>query len=290
MYYLVLKFIQTSKEHKMNNNPLKQYFRRPAVYIKLPSEGRYYDPSVIDIPETGEFPVYPMTAIDEITARTPDALFNGTAVADLIKSCIPGIKDPWSINSIDMDAVLIGIRAASGGGTLDIDSKCPECDTESTYGINLVGVLSTLKPGDYTKTLDIGDLKIKFRPLLYKEMNQAAIAQFDVQKTFNNVYSIENEEERNDAVKAQLEKITLLTMEILSQTIEFIQTPTALVDDKAFILDFLKNCDKDAYTQIRDYSTTLKEDTEIKPAELVCTNCGHKYDQPYAINPTDFFG
>ena len=274
----------------MNNNPLKQYFRRPAVYIKLPSEGKYYSPDVIDMPENGEFPVYPMTAIDEITARTPDALFNGVAVAELIKSCIPGIKDPWSINSIDMDAILIGIRAASNGSTLDIESKCPACETESTYGINLVGILASLKPGDYSKLLDLGDLQIKFRPLLYKEMNQASLAQFEVQKSFSDAYSIEDEEQRNSQVKQSLEKITLLTMEILSQTIEFIQTPTSVVDDKVFILDFLKNCDKDVYTQVRDFSTTLKEDTEIKPAELVCSNCGHNYQQPYAINPTDFFG
>lgn len=274
----------------MNNNPLKQYFRRPAVYIKLPSEGKYYTSDVIDMPETGEFPVYPMTAIDEITARTPDALFNGVAVADLIKSCIPNIKDPWMINSVDMDAILIGIRAASTGATMDIDSKCPECETESTYGINLVGVLSSLKPGDYSKVLELGDLSIKFRPLLYKEMNQASLAQFEVQKTFSNAYSIEDEDQRNNEVKKSLEKITLLTMEILSQTIEFIQTPTAVVDDKNFILDFLKNCDKEMYTQVRDYSTTLKEDTELKPAKIVCSNCGHEYDQPYAINPTDFFG
>jgi len=274
----------------MDNNPLKQYFRRPAVYIKLPSESKYYTDDVINKSETGEYPVYPMTAIDEISARTPDALFNGTAVADLIKSCIPNIKDPWAINSIDMDAILIGIRAASGGDTLDIDSKCPECETESTYGVNLIGVLSTLKPGDYTKNLEIGDLKFKFRPLLYKEMNEAAMAQFEVQKEFNNIYDIKEEEDRNNSMRMALERITFLTMDILSRSIEYIETPNGIVDNKEFILDFLKNCDKDAYTKIRDYGSVLKQDTELKPAELVCTNCSHRYEQPYAINPADFFG
>ena len=69
----------------MNNNPLRQYFRRPAVYISLPSKGEGYSVDELELPETTELPVYPMTAIDEITARTPDALFNGTAVVELIK-------------------------------------------------------------------------------------------------------------------------------------------------------------------------------------------------------------
>ena len=94
----------------IQNNPLKQYFRRPAIYLKLPSGGKMYQPGVVNIPESGELAVYPMTAIDEISAKTPDALYNGTAMADIIKSCIPDIKDPWSINSVDLDAVLIAIR------------------------------------------------------------------------------------------------------------------------------------------------------------------------------------
>jgi hypothetical protein len=274
----------------MDNNPLKQYFRRPAVYIKLPSRGEYYDSDVIEPSETGEYPVYPMTAIDEITARTPDALFNGTAVAELIKSCVPNIKDPWLINSIDMDTILIGIRAASGGDTLDIESKCPECETAATYGINLINVLSSLKPGDYSKLLEIGELKLKFRPLMYKEMNQSAMAQFEVQKQFSDLYAIADEDERNASLKQALERVTLLTMDILSQTVEYIETPNGTVDNKDFILDFLKNCDKDSYTTIRDYGAVLKGDTEIKPAAITCATCSHQYEQEYAINPSDFFG
>ncbi len=83
--YLVQPNNTKFMRNQMNNNPLKQYFRRPAVYMKLPSAGKDYEPGVIDMPETGELPVYPMTAIDEITTRTPDALFNGTALVELVR-------------------------------------------------------------------------------------------------------------------------------------------------------------------------------------------------------------
>ena len=99
-------------------NPLKQYFRRPAVYIKLPSNNKFYKDGVIENTSTGELPVYPMTAIDEITMKTPDALFNGVAMAELIKSCVPNIKDPWAINNIDFDAILIGIKTRKKNNTI----------------------------------------------------------------------------------------------------------------------------------------------------------------------------
>ena len=172
------------------NNPLKQYFRRPAVYLKLPSLGKDYPQGVVNLPESGELPVYPMTAIDEISSKTPDALFNGTAVADLIKSCVPDIIDPWQISNTDMDAILLAIKAASGSQNLEIESKCPKCEDQSTYTLDIAGILTTLQAPDYSKPLEVDELKIKFGPLTYKEMNEAALAQFDVQGIFQNIKTI----------------------------------------------------------------------------------------------------
>lgn len=274
----------------MDNNPLKQYFRRPAVYIKLPSEGKHYSDEVLIKTETGELPVYPMTAIDEITTRTPDALFNGTAVVDLIRSCVPNFVDPWSITGDDIDTVLIGIRAASNGDSLEIESTCPNCSEASSYGLNLVAALGSLKGGAYDEIVDLGDLKIKLRPLKYKEMNASALKQFEVQKIFVELDKVQEVEEREKLGIEALEKITDLTMEILALSIEYIDTPGVRVDEKDFILDFLKNCDKKTYTLLRDKSGEFKATTEIKPMDIACPSCKHEYKEPVNINPVDFFG
>ena len=273
----------------MNNNPLKQYFRRPAVYIKLPSGGLDYAPDVLEMPESGEFPVYPMTAIDEITARTPDALFNGTAVAELIKSCVPGIKDPWQINSVDLDSILIAIKAASGGEELEVESTCPSCQDQSTYQVNLIGILSSLKPGEYDNLLEIGDLKIKFKPLTYKEINDGATTQFEVQRVFMTLDSIEDENERSEISHQALERITRITMELISSSIDYIETPGTKVAEKEFIFDFLQHCDRNVYLQIRDYNAMLRQSTEVKPLQMECASCEFKYEQPFTLNPADFF-
>lgn len=273
----------------IDNNPLKQYFRRPALYIKLPSEGKYYKSGVVNIPPAGELPIYPMTAIDEITTKTPDALFNGSAMVELIKSCVPDIKDPWAINSIDLDAILIGIRSASGGNEMEIDSKCPSCEEAATYGINLITLLTQLVAGDYEKEMEINDLRIKFRPITYKEMNEAGLAQFEIQREFiliEQETDVENKKQKSQEI---LKKITTLTIKILTEAIEYIQTPNAKVDNKNFIEDFLNNCDKDMYARIRDYNTELKSATELKPLKLVCANCNHNYEQGFTLNTSDFF-
>lgn len=274
----------------LENNPLKQYFRRPAVFIKLPSGGKYYPPGVLDVPESGELPVYPMTAIDEITTKTPDALYNGSAMADLIKSCIPNIKDPWSINSMDLDAILIGIRAAAGGNDLEIESTCPSCNDYGKYGINLINMLAQMRPGDYESEFKTNDLSIKFRPLNYKEMNEASIGQFEIQRAFVMLEQEQDEEVRKEKGQEALRRVTQLTIKLLTGAIEYIQTPTVRVTEKEYITDFLNNCDKNMYVSIRDYNAELKSNSEIKPLKIKCVHCNHPYEQPFTLNTSDFFG
>jgi hypothetical protein len=274
----------------MENNPLRQYFRRPAVYIKLPSGGKYYTAEVVDIPESGELPVYPMTAIDEISVRTPDALYNGTAVRDLISSCIPNIKNPWLINSSDLDAVLLAIKAASGQENLDIESTCPECENSANFAVDLSPLIASIKPANYDEELPYGEISVKFRPLTYKEMSDAALSQFDLQKKFMAIETTEDEAEREKLSKAALETVTLVTMQVLSLAIDHIKTADMVVTEKEFILDFLKNCDRNVFSKIRDHNGELRQEAELKPLDLVCTECEHKYTQKFTVDPTDFFG
>ena len=271
------------------NDPRKQYFRRPAIYLKLPSGGKGYPAGVVNVTETGQLPAYPMTAIDEITAKTPDALFNGTAVVEVIRSCVSDILDPWSINSVDLDAVLIAVKSATGGNELEVSSICPKCQEEAKYGVSLVGLLTNLKSGDYEKELPINDLIFKFRPLTFKEMNQASLGQFELQRMFAIIESIDSAEEKNKKTKEALASITDTTMQVLSHTIEYIKTPAAFVDNNEFILDFIRNCDKNVYTQIRDYNGKLKQQSEVKPLRVKCASCEHDYEQQFTLNTADFF-
>ncbi len=274
----------------MENNPLKQYFRRPSVYMKLPSNGQGYPEGALEMPETGELPVYPMTAIDEITARTPDALFNGTAVAELILSCVPNIKDPWSIPNIDLDAILIAIKAASStSGEMDLETACTSCGETSTYKINLAAILTSITSPDYSEELSVGDLKIKLKPISYKEVNEAGMRQFEFQRVASQIDSIEDEDARNKVMKESLQKVTDLTMHLLCLAIEYIQTPTLKVDQKDYILDFLKHCDRNVYVSVRDRSSELRQASEVKPMKITCGSCENEYEQAITLNPTDFF-
>ena len=272
----------------MNTNPLKQYFRRPAIYVKLPSGGNYYPEGSIDLPDNGEIPVYPMTAIDEITSKTPDALFNGIAVTEIIKSCVPNIKDPWAIPAIDLDAILISIRAATNGNMLDVESVCPACSEDSSYNINLVGLLSKLKP-NYDDVIKINELTFKFNPLSYKKVNEINLLQFEIEKTIRNIENITDNEERLKISGQTMKRLNELSVVLITETIDSISTPTEIVIEKEHINDFLRNSDKHTFDTLKNTAIKLREGSQLKPLQVKCIHCQHEYEQTLNLNVTDFF-
>lgn len=270
-------------------NPLKQHFRRPALSLKLPSGGKHYPEGSLDLPENGEVPVFPMTAIDEITSKTPDALYNGTAIVDIIKSCVPSIKNPWCVPSVDLDAILVAIKTASSGNDLDIESTCPSCNDTSKYGINLAQLLNNLKPENFDQEISVGDLRFKFKPLSYNEINKGNILQFEFQKEIGRIMSIENDDEQSKLSSVALKKLNEANISILADSIECVFLPDQIVIEKEYIIDYLNNCDKKTHDIIKNHILKLKESTRSKPLKVRCISCNFEYEQAIALNVTDFF-
>jgi hypothetical protein len=199
------------------------------------------------------------------------------------------MKDPWSVSSTDLDATLVAIRAAAGANSMEVESTCPSCSNPANYGLDLIGLLSNIKAGDYDTELVIGDLAFKFRPLVFKEMNEANMGMFEAQKILAAVEVEQDEDNKAKLTQQALQDITNLTIRILAKTIVFIRTPNTVVDQKDYILDFLTNCDKTTFNSIRDHNAKLRSSSELKPFDIVCTSCNHQYKQPFTLNVTDFF-
>jgi hypothetical protein len=272
------------------SNPLSQYFRQPSIYIKLPSQGQNYPAGTLVMPANGELPVYPMTAIDEITYRTPDALFNGQATVNVIQSCVPSILDAWAVPSIDLDTILIAIRIASYGHDMEFATTCPACNDTSERSIDLRTMLDALRAPDYAAHVSHGDLSIYFRPLSYKNLNDNSALQYEQQKLLQVIPdSTISEADKMTALTQAFKSLTEITIRSLAISITAIKTPQALVSEPAHIEEFLKNCERDLFNQIRDHVLQLREQSELQPLKLECTACNHQYQQALTLDMASFF-
>lgn len=276
---------------KSSGNPLANYFRQPKIYIKLPSNGEFYPQGALDKSEVGEYAVYAMTAKDELMFKTPDALMNGQATVEVIKSCVPAIKNPWMMPSIDIDAVLIAIRVATYGEELDVSAICPSCNNDNDYVINLLGFLENASTFEYHSHLKVGDLQINIRPYNYKEITRTAVRTLEQQKIIS-VVTDENlsDEEKVEKFGASFIKLTELTVDVVTGCIDSIVTPDGqAVTDPGQIKEFVQNSSSEVFNMINEHITKMKNEITLKAQNVKCTNCEHNYEVELTMDQTNFF-
>lgn len=280
-----------------NANPLNKYFRQPAIYVSLPS-GTNYPPHVVEPSQTGELGVMPMTAKDEIRFKTPDALMNGQGVVDVIQSCVPNIKDAWEIKSYDLDTILVAIRIATYGETMEINFNVPGANENVSHTVNLPSILDNLRATkvDGHVVLDDG-LKITVRPLTYKDMTSTSLQTFQQQKMYTAIQDSQlSDEEKakrfNDAFKA----LTDLNASILLKNIDMITMPDGTeITDPTHIKEFVENANAKLIKEIEDKLTQLRGQGAVKPLRLKATEEQIKkgapasYEVPVTFDTSNFF-
>jgi C4-type Zn-finger protein len=282
---------QTIPQSAKKANPLSNYFRQPKMYMRLPSHGQFYPEGALDKSEIDEYPVYAMTAKDELMFKTPDALMNGQATVEVIKSCIPAIKNPWAMPSLDLDAVLIAIRIATYGEHMDMHATCPACQHYNDFTLNLVQYLDTIAQTNYDTEISVPPLHIRIRPYSYKEISRTALKSLEQQKIFNVV----NDEDMSDEEKIErfgesFVKLTQLTVDVVSGCITQIITPEGVVDDLEAINEFVENAPSDVFNAINDRVMTLKEQMSLKAQNVSCSECSHSWSVEVSMDQTNFFG
>lgn len=277
-------------------NPLKKYFRQPKVYVTLPSKGKFYSEGCIDMPENGELPVFAMTAKDELTLKTPDALLNGAATVSVIQSCVPAIKNAWGMPSVDLDALLIAIRIATYGDTMEIQVKVPNTDEERKFDVDLRQLLNKLVSVEYDDVLQIENMNIMLRPLSYKEFTDASLKTFEEQRIFALVNNdTMTEEEKVSKFNESFAKLTDLTVSTMSKCISKIVVGDDEVTNKDHIDEFIKNADKQFYNYIVEHLDAQKEKFQIKPINVesseedIAKGAPKKWTVPITFDQSNFF-
>jgi hypothetical protein len=278
----------------LSKNPLSKHFRQPILYVKLPSQGRWYPDNSIDIPVTGDVPIYAMTAKDEITMKTPDALMNGTSTVHVIESCCPAIKDPWKMPTVDLDTLLISIRIATYGKEMDFTTVCPHCENKNEHAIDLEYMMSKIAPADWSKTVKVDELEIMLKPQSYEDYNKNNLINFDEQRILSIVSDTElSDEEKTKKYDALFQKLISTSIDQVSKSIAGIKMADGtMVDNAGFIKEFLDNCDRSVWEAIRVRLDEIKMANNWNDVKLTCENeaCGKEYHTPFVFEQTNFFG
>jgi hypothetical protein len=274
-------------------NPLNKYFRQPQMHLKLPSAGQWYAPGSIEMPVTGEVPIYAMTAKDELTAKTPDALLNGQSTVEVIASCCPAIKDPWKMPVVDLDAILIALRIATYGNEMEFVSVCPHCGSKNEHTANLGHFLEQITCPDFATTVKVDKFEIFIKPQTYYDVNKSSLQTYEEQRLLSVVQNETMDEEVKMAKFNKLFRSVLnMTINSVAKNVAAIKTEAGdVVEDAAFISEFFSNCDRSVWNAVRDRIKELNDGNSLKNIPVACDNeeCQKPYSTPLMFELSSFF-
>ena len=279
------------------SNPLAMFMRQPKIYIRLPSNGEYWPEGSLQISETEEYPVFSMTAQDEMLLKIPDALMSGQAVVDVLQHCIPNIKNAWHTPAIDLDVILIAIRLATYGEIMKTPVKIGSIEMD--YSIDLRTVMDSLQRRiQWIPYIPVNeDLTLFVRPVNYKQLSQAAIQTFETQK----IIQMSNDQNMNDEDKVKIfkesfSKLTNITIGTISSTIYKIDSSNGSTDNPVFIKEFIDNVDKEIFEKIQKHLESLRENNSVQPISIDVTDemrekgiTGDTIEIPLIFDASNFF-
>jgi hypothetical protein len=134
------------------------------------------------------------------------------------------------------------------------------------------------------------NLVIKTKPLTYKQITDFALRNFQLQQRLNQNIVLTDEEEKKKNFSELFSQLAELQNEIFTEGIEQITVDNTAVNEKEYIREWLANCDRDAYEDIK---TTILKNQEIYSSpehDIECSGCGKAAKITVDLDQASFFG
>ena len=273
----------------MAENPLKQYFRQPKIYITLPSKGVFNGPESLENGKFENVPIYGMTGMDEIVLKTPDALMTGESTIRMIESCCPTFKDAWQMSAIDANTLYAAIRIATYGNNMGVTQVCESCEEENDYDLDLNRVIEHYATCHYNYKLIVDNITIKTKPLTYKESSDFGLASYNLQQQLNQGDLVEDPLEKQKVFKELFEELTKVQHSLFLKSVESVEVDNQVVDNQEFIHEWLANCDKKIFDELKKHVDANREAWVMPTWPVKCTHCQAESEIYVDLDNTNFF-
>jgi len=278
---------------QMNSNPLQKYFRNPGLTVKLPSMGRFQQMDNVRFTATGELPILPMRAADEMVMKSPDALMSGMAMEQIIRSCVPDVKDPMQLPSPDVDAILLAIRAATYGNMMTVECECPACKFENAYEFDVTAILETVTPlqDEYSVRLT-DEIIVYLRPFNLENSTKASTMVFQETRKLQLLDQDTSitADIRQKAMNESYKRLNHMNIQMVADCVEKVVTPDGVVVERQHISEFIHNIQRNWVAALEDELKKVNEAGLDKTHGVSCVKCNHEWETVVEFDPSNFFG
>lgn len=306
----------------ISNNPLMNFARKAELSVKLPSNGHWYEDGMIEYTPNGEVEVYPMLPKDELMMLNPDALLSGQANINLIKSCVPSIKEPEKLLYPDANVLFLAIQKATYGNELKMIVNCPFCydrkqnmsdeeilkeesnrtlsihSFELQYNIDALLQDITFLEKEYIIEIDNG-LKIYMSPntigdkLKYSNISFKYDSLLKIFRNSDKEYTeMMKDEETSNLITTTYMELNNINNSLIAQSIIKVVLPDdSVVINKEMIEEFINNSSADLVNVLNRKIKELNDYGLTNTLMMKCECCGKEWEEKfYGYNQSDFFG
>lgn len=268
---------------------LSRYYRIPGLNVRLPTGGAFLPPGSFHPTMTGEVPVFPMRAADELLLKSPDALMSGFAIEKLIESCVPAIENPREISTPDLDVVLLAIRAATYGDMMPVSAACPKCKHVSEFECHLPGMVATVSPIPAENPVRLADdIVVYVRPFNLSNATRVAVASFEEARRMQSLDGAEDAT-RRQAMNESFQRLSELNVAMASDCVVRVVVPEGSVTDKKEIAQFVGNMQRKWFRKVEDKLKELNQMGMNKKLDVQCEKCEHTWQTEVEFDPASFF-
>ncbi len=282
-------------ENQSTNNPLAPFMRHPEVYIKLPSQGKFYSQDDVVFTASGEIAVSSMTANDDLLLKTPEGLLNGDSISKVIQSCCPGIKNVNHLLVPDLDVILLAIRQASYGDIMDFEIKCPKCSYEGIYKLSISESLLNIEVLESEYSLELtNNVTIYLNPFTFENSIKESLKKYQEAQAMKSLLDEdfnENEEYAAQFTKS-LNSLADLMIELCADSIIKIVGPDdqEIKASKEQTREWVKFLPRKDAALIQEKLSEINSVGIDKTKTVTCSECDHVWDTEVNFDPSVFFG
>lgn len=296
-----------SKTISATENPLLARFNKiPPETFRIPSGGVLYNNGELDEEVVnGELIIYPMTTVDEITMRSPDMLFQGTAIEKVFNRCIPQIKKPFDMLSNDVDYLIVCLRMVTYGDKIEIFWECPHCakskNTEDNSS-NTEYTVNQVRSDDVVERAKaMAEGAVNVRPTYVIDLNNFLRNSISLSLTEKFTLTLDSGEvvklrpsTFGDMIKLHQRDISKITTpeEMVDFILDGVLSVVAGVDgctNAEFIAEWAKKINPLDLRKIQDSISTANDWGMTQEYTFTCKKCNHESVQQIPLNPIDFF-
>jgi len=246
----------------------------PGRIFPLPSAGLFYKNGELS-PDcvNGEIQVYPMSGLAEMKFRSPDLLYSGKAVTEVIKECIPGILKPEKIISRDIDSILAFIRIVTYGPTIEVKTT-HDCEKakEHNYMIDIEGMVNEtvqLKKDNYELYFNVklsNGQSVSLMPLSWEDA--VTVMQFT---SMSSVSNDDMDKLYSTNISGMIQSMDgVVDKELIYQWCKVAPAP---------LTKYIQNC---VNTGLEGWGTKFE-------SKVTCQDCKQEFNIPIDLNPSSFF-